>query len=172
MAGRLVQGAPEALENRLANVVVIVPRQLPNMEGDSGMGREGSKKFADALGREFANLVATPIDIENKDASAAHVEGHEHERLVHGSRRRPVPLDGLVTEGLGEGLAEDDANVLDRMVVVDVEVAFAGDTDIDLPMEGKLLEHVVEKPNAGGDVPPRPAVESSTTWIRVSEVSR
>ena len=46
------------------------------------------------------------------------------ERLVHGQQERAVAADAaLVAERLAQRLAEREADVLDRVVPVDVEVA-------------------------------------------------
>ncbi len=57
----------------------------------------------------------------------------------------------LVADGLGEGLAEGDADVLDGVVVIDVQVALAFDIQVDQPVTGDLVEHVLEKGHADGE---------------------
>ncbi|MCY1282374.1 hypothetical protein D9M70_312100 [compost metagenome] len=55
----------------------------------------------------------------------------------------------LVADGLGEGLAEGDADVLDGMVVVDMQVALALDVQVDQAVAGDLVHHVLEEGNPG-----------------------
>src|SRR5947209_13807832 len=50
-----------------------------------------------------------------------------------------------LAEGLAERLAERDAGVLDRVMHVDVEVAFGADLEVNAGMAGDLLQHVVEE---------------------------
>ena len=55
----------------------------------------------------------------------------------------------LVAERLGERLAERNADVLDRVVGVDVQVALGRDIEIEHTVARDLVEHVVEKGHAG-----------------------
>jgi hypothetical protein len=58
----------------------------------------------------------------------------------------------LLAERLGKRLAKHDAAVLDRMVEINVEVALGAEFDIDQGVARQLLEHVVEKADAGRNV--------------------
>lgn len=53
----------------------------------------------------------------------------------------PAPVAGR----LGERLAERDANVLDRVVRVDLEVPTGLNVEVDPPVAGDLIEHVLEE---------------------------
>ena len=56
-----------------------------------------------------------------------------------------------LAERLLERLAERDADVLGGVVLIDVQIALSLDADIDPRMPGQKIEHVVEKPDPGGD---------------------
>ena len=51
----------------------------------------------------------------------------------------------LVAHGLAEGLTEGDAEVFDRMVGIDVQIATGLDIQVHEPMTRHLIEHVLEK---------------------------
>ncbi len=73
-----------------------------------------------------------------------------------------MPVAGhafLVADGLGEGLAEGDADILDGMVVVDVQVAVAFDIQVDQPVTGDLVEHVLEERHTDGEARLAGAIE-------------
>lgn len=59
----------------------------------------------------------------------------------------PDPL--LVSHGLRNRLSKSDAHVLYRMMVVDVQIALCVDANVDQSMTRNLVEHVVEKSDAG-----------------------
>jgi hypothetical protein len=65
----------------------------------------------------------------------------------------------LVADRLRHRLAERDADVLDRVVAVDVQVARGLDLEVDQPVAGDLVEHVVEEADAGGELGRAAAVE-------------
>ena len=47
-------------------------------------------------------------------------------------------------------LAQGDANVFHRVMTVNMQVACGLDVQVDQPMAGNLIEHVVKKADAGG----------------------
>src|SRR6185437_7513051 len=71
-----------------------------------------------------------------------------------------VAADALaVAERLGQALAEHDARILGRVMVVDVQVALGAQRDVDQAVAAELLEHMVEEADAGLDVILAGAVE-------------
>ena len=64
------------------------------------------------------------LDVVVEIGAPGQIEGHFDERLVERHRDRGEPTHaGLGTESLGESLAEHDADVLDGVVRVDLEIA-------------------------------------------------
>ena len=59
---------------------------------------------------------------------------------------------GLVADRLGERLAERDADVLDGVVRVDVQVALGLDLEVEHAVARHLVEHVLEERQAGGEL--------------------
>ena len=82
------------------------------------------------------------------------------QRLVHGKVERGIARDAApLAERLGNRLADRNAGVLDRVVVVDVQVALGLDRHVDQRMARQLLQHVVEEADAGRDVEAAGAVD-------------
>ena len=52
---------------------------------------------------------------------------------------------------MGEEISEDDADVFDGVMLIYIQIAFAGEFEIEAAMLGEELEHVIEEANAGGD---------------------
>ena len=74
------------------------------------------------------------------------------QRLVH--RQVDIGVAGdalLVAERLQERLADRDAGVLGRVVLVDMEVAGDRDLEVEEGMAREKLQHVVEEADAGRD---------------------
>jgi hypothetical protein len=53
---------------------------------------------------------------------------------------------------LPQRLPQDKANILDRMVLVNLEIAARRNLKIESAMTGEQLEHVIEKVDAGGNL--------------------
>ena len=59
-----------------------------------------------------------------------------------------TPNAGLVAERLLDRLSERDADVLDRVVRVDVQVALRPNVEVDQTVASHLIEHVIKKRHA------------------------
>ena len=81
--------------------------------------------------------------------AAGQVEGDLDQRLVERVHAAGEATDaGLVAERLLERLPEDDADVLDGVVAVDVEVAGGLHGEVEAAVAAELVEHVVEERQA------------------------
>ena len=86
---------------------------------------------------------------------AGEIDHHARQRLVERHVGVAVAADALlVADRLGDRLAERDADVFDRVVAVDVQVALGVDVEVDQAVAGDLVEHVVEEADAGGELRP------------------
>ena len=55
----------------------------------------------------------------------------------------------LVAQRLGQRLPKGDAAILDRVVVVDVQIALGAHGDVDQRVARQLVQHVVEEADPG-----------------------
>src|SRR6185312_14942649 len=116
------------------------------MQGDAGIHGEGLEPLLHQLGVEGADLVAHELGVEHQIRPAGYVDGNAGQRLVHRHVHVGVAGDALhVAERLLHRLAERDADVLGRVVMVDVQVALGLDRDVDARMPRQEVEHVVEE---------------------------
>src|SRR5271154_7639980 len=114
-------------------------------EGLEELAPQRSVESADPLGREFR--------LEDEERPARYVERDPRQGFIH--RQQAVGVTGqaaLVAERFGQRLAQGDADVLDRVMVVDVAVALGPDGEVDEGMTRQLVEHMIEKADAGRDV--------------------
>ena len=66
---------------------------------------------------------------------------------------------GLVAQRFSQGLPQGDANIFNRMVRIDVQIALRFNFKVDHPMAGDLIEHVIEKWHARGELTPAAAIK-------------
>jgi hypothetical protein len=79
---------------------------------------------------------------------------------IHRHVHARVARDALhVAERLFHRLAERNADILGRMMVVDVQVALGPHADVDARMTRQQIEHVIEEANAGRDLGRAGAIE-------------
>ena len=100
------------------------------------------------------------VDVELEPRAAGKIDHHARQRLVERHVGVAVAADALlVAERLGERLPERDADVLDGVVRVDLEVALGAHREVDHAVARDLVEHVVEERDAGGELRRAAAVE-------------
>src|SRR4051812_23248225 len=70
-----------------------------------------------------------------------------------------APHAGFVANGAREGLAKGNADVLDGVVAVNVQVALRLDFEVQHAVARDLIEHVLEEGQAGGELGNAPPVQ-------------
>ena len=111
------------------------------------------------LGRQRSDALAAERQVDDGVRPPREVQG-SRERLVHRHRCVAEPPDaGPVAERLGEGRAQHERDVLDRVVLVHVEVAGRLDLEVEQGVMGERSEQVVVEADARADGRFAPAVE-------------
>ena len=122
--------------------------------------REGLEPFANELGVELADLLAGELRPEHQEGPARDIDGDAAQRLVHGQMHtRVAGYALLVAEGLQEGLAQRDADILDGVMLVDMQVTLASHCDVEQSVAREKLQHMVEEADAGLDLGRTCAIE-------------
>ena len=121
---RVAQRPGDALERRLDHVVAVAPdsdRMCSVIPAPNANARQNSSA---SCGSKVPIHSDDRVDLVHEERAARQVERDLHQRLVERDERRREPAHaGLVAERLLERGAEHDADVLDRVVGVDLEVA-------------------------------------------------
>src|SRR6476659_2135567 len=157
---RLAERTCERLIAGLGEMVAVLAIERFNMQRDAGMLGEGLEPFAEQLGVHLPDLRAGEIDLPHEVGAPRDVDRDAGERLVHGQIGKAVAGDALlVAKRLCHRLAEHDAAVLGGVVLIDMQVAFGLQEDVDHRMARELLDHVIEEADAGLDCIGAAAVE-------------
>src|SRR5581483_8170021 len=140
-ADRGAERSRHALEAGFGDMMAVRAVERLDVKRHPGMDRQGPEELAHELNVEFADLLRGEIDLEDQERPAGNVERDARQRLVHRQQAMGVAGDAaLVAERLGEGLAERDADVLDRVVLVDMQVALGANGQIYERMARDLVE--------------------------------
>lgn len=151
---------PEALERGLTQVVVVLAGQTAEVHRHPSMEAEAPKELRDVLGRHLAEPIARERQVPVESTPPGHIDRDEDEGLVHRGVIGGVALDRLaLLERSRDCLTKHDADIFDRVVIVDLEVALRANAEIEAPMESHQLQHMIEELDAGVDVLARPTVE-------------
>src|SRR5262245_61618612 len=113
------------------------------------MLRERMPEMLGQFDREGPDSVARVPDFVNQVRPSRKVDDGARQRLVHRRVSRAVTRDPLfIAQSLGERLSNTDRRIFDRMVVVNLQIAFTLDFEIEQPMAREQVEHMVEKRDA------------------------
>lgn len=132
-------------------VVVGTVKRFDMQRYASGLGETVEPMF-EHLGVHLTEALLGKFGLPNEEWATRNVDRDAGERFVHWAERVGVPPDtALVAERLRHCLANGKAGILNRVMLVNVQVANRLDIKVDQRMARKLFEHVVEKADAGRD---------------------
>ena len=133
------------------------------MQGDEGMVHQALEEFVHQFRIQGAEHGPLEVHMELQAGAAGKVHHDAGQGFVQGHIGVAVAGQALlVAQGLGEGLADGDADVFHRVVTVDVQVALGLHLQIDQAVAGDLVQHVVEEGNAGIELGTAGAVQIET----------
>src|SRR5258705_101584 len=144
--GRLGERPTDRLEHGLGDVVEIVAVVHGHVQRHLGVERERAEEFLEQIEVEVGHARPRDRNAEDQKGSPRQIDRGRDERLVHRNGRSPVAHDPLLlTEGLPEGLTEDDAHVLHGVMLVDLDVALRVDREVHQAVLRPRLQHVAEE---------------------------
>ena len=147
------QGACEGLEDGFDLVVIGAAVHGFDVHIGASAAGKAFEEIGDELGLQIADQVLPHSCLHHECRPATKIDGCDGEGLIHGHEEVAGAQDAaLVPEGAVEGLAERDANVFDGVVLIDIQIAFAGEVEVERAMASEELQHVIEEADAGCDV--------------------
>ena len=115
--------------------------------------REALEKVVSEFGLKISNQPGAYLRLYNGRGSSAQINSRQAERLVHRHEKvTGAQYAFAISQRLIESLAQSDADILDAVVLIDIQVAIAFETKIERSVACKELQHVIEEANAGGHV--------------------
>ncbi len=154
---RVAKAPRQTFEGRFDDVVDVATTLERDMQGNAGrLGKAGDRMFGQ---RRVEGRVAERDAFRQRHfpihmGSAGEIEGYFDQRFIQRIQAAgETTHTDLVAERFTERLADGDGDIFHRVVGVDMQVANGGDRQVETAMFAKLIEHVVVKRNAGGDLP-------------------
>ncbi len=129
---------------------------------DRGAGGPGKRleRVLDELERELADALAPEGQVDHGIRPPAEVDDGARQRLVHRHPGIAEAADpGPIAERGAERAAEDEGDVLDRVVLIDRQVTVGPDLEVEQAVMAERAEQVVPEADPGGDRDPAAAVE-------------
>jgi hypothetical protein len=111
---------------------------------------EPSKKLVRQVGVEVTDTPRAYLDVIKEIRAATEIDDNFSQRFVERAGRLAEAANAvLVAEGVLESLTQRQADVFDRVMVVDFKIAFRVDIDVEKTMTAKAIQHVVQERHAG-----------------------
>src|SRR5512146_2520311 len=116
----------------------------------AGSAGKSLEEIGHKLGLQIAREARAHLGIDGVRGAAAEIDGGYRERFVHRHDEVAGAQNAaLVAQGPIERLSQGNADVLDRVVLVDVEIAIAAQGEVECAMTREQFQHVIEKADAG-----------------------
>ena len=110
------------------------------------IGSHGLPEHLDEFRIEFTDLRRRNVGPIHEPHSAAEIEGRGDERFFHRQGHASVAGNpGFVPQRLGERLSETNADVFDRVMLIDVKVSLSIDLQVQQRVLGQQRQHVIEE---------------------------
>ncbi len=138
----------------------IMPVQAKQVQIESAGRGDGTPEFLGEAGVEVAQRFGQQGNLPNQEGPATQIDRCGHQGFVHWHGGVAITANaGLVAQRLGQRLAQADADVLDRVMGIDVQIALGLDGEVDEAVLAQQREHMIEEADAAGDVGLAGAVE-------------
>jgi len=118
----------------------------------SGMVDESTEKVFDKFGLQIAYEADFDAVLIYESRASAEIDRDDSQRFIHGKHEISGAVDAFaIAKGLGEQLADHNAGVFDGVVLIDIEIAFGGELEVEAAVFGEELQHVIEEADACSD---------------------
>ena len=130
--------------------MAVCATQVVDVQGDLGMIDQTLKKLAEQVHVEVADHGPRKRHVKFQPGATGEIDHHARQRLIQRHVGVPVASNAFfVAHRDGQSLAQRDAEILDRVVGIDMQIAPGPDADIQHAVARDLIQHVFEKGQAG-----------------------
>ena len=116
----------------------------------SRAARKAFEKVRHEFGLKIAHQPRAYFGVDGKGRAPAQIDGRNRQRLIH----RHYEVAGaqnaaLVAQRAIKRLAQRDTDVFNRVVLIDIQIAFTGEVQVKCAVPREQFQHVIEESNAG-----------------------
>lgn len=130
-------------------MVGILAFEVIDVERDFGVVGKPTEKLTKKIHVKTAHLGARPFDLTEQTRATGKVHNDPAQRLIKRDIAVTIARNAaFIADGLFKGHSKGDSNILNRVVVINVDIPLRLDLQINQPMAGNLIQHVVKKRNA------------------------
>jgi hypothetical protein len=134
-------------------VVIVSAGQQPGMQVQPAFVSDALKKMGDKRRAHLANALGAESAVEDKVTATAKIHRYQGQSFVHGHNGVAHAGDApAVAQRLGQGPAQNNADILNGVVLVNVQVACSPHLQIKASVPGQGMQHMIQKADAGIDL--------------------
>ena len=126
---------------------------MTHVQREEAVAGQRAEEFLDQLGVHRAQHRPLEAHAPAQIGAARKIDHRIHQRFIH--RHAGLAETGdpaFLADRIGQRLAEHDADILDRMVCIDMQIALGLHIEVEQPMPGECRQHMVEESYPGVDV--------------------
>ena len=124
---------------------------------------EGEKKIVDQFGRKGANPLLLDRQVVGQKGPSAEIDDAVHQGFVERYAGFAKAANAaLIAQRSAKRLAQRQADIFNRMMIVNLDVARGLERQIKEAVPGEQLQHMVEKGHPGGNLVLTAAVKLKT----------
>ena len=128
----------------------VLALQVVNVQRDKGVVHEALKKFMCQLRVKSADHAAFERHVHHQARPTREINHHAAQGFVQRHVGVAVAANPFfIAHRLVYCLAQRDAHIFNRVMAIDVQVALSQDVQVNQPVAGDLVQHVVKKTDAG-----------------------
>src|SRR6185437_16105231 len=133
-----------------------------DIDGGSEGVAQRPEEMRNQLGRQTADRFTGELAAELGVRPAGEIDGDLGQRLIHRQQKAVASDARFVPQGSSHRLAKRQRTILYGMVLVDLQIAAAGELQREAAVLGELLEHVIEEADVRADLNGRRRVQIET----------
>ena len=129
-------------------MVRILATQIIDMKCHQGMVNHALEKFPDQVDIKGANRRPRKLNAKNQPRTTGKINDNTRQGLIKRHIGMAVAAQPFfVAQRFAQRLTEGNADILDRMMRIDMQITFGLNLKINQPMASHLLKHVIKKRN-------------------------
>ncbi len=131
-----------------------------HMQGNTGMLRKSTQEFLCQSRVERTDFLIGNGCIILQKGPIGYIDHDTHQSLIHRQMALTIPrYPALIPQGIHKRLPQTDTDILNRVVVINQDIALAGDGQIEKTVDGKERQHMIEERDTGIDLGPAGSVK-------------
>ena len=155
------QTTRKRLKNSFDFVMLILATRLDVQIHPRGIA-QAFEEMQEHLCRHLTDALTMELGIPDQPGPSTEIQSHLTETIVH-RKRIAITFDAaLAAQCLIDAIAQGKGGVFDGVMLIDMQISYCTDIQVDVAMPRNLFKHVVKESQACGNISPTVSVKIQT----------